>query len=150
MRALDRVVLAARRRARRQERERQLEALPGYSPERVGGLNVPWLRRGSVALVVACVAVAGALPGLGYAVASEVHDRGSEARYEAADRELERAAAAYEGARAVEMEASGETFSDDPVEAAEAYVSPQGETARALQGEMSVAAAQWSAAANER
>lgn len=146
---IDRLVLAARRRSRRRERERALRALPGYFPAVSGGHSVPRLRRGSVAVTVAATVALTAPAAVGYAVASEVHDRGSEARYEQADREFERAWAAYSAARAVELERADTEPPETPVEALEVYSSPETDTARELQGDMSAAAAAWRSAADE-
>lgn len=148
-RVIDRLVLWARRRARRRERDRALQALPGYCPASTGGRNVPQLRGRAVGLTVAVTVALAGLPGVGYGIASWGAHSASEARVEAADRELERASAAYEAARAVELERAWVEPPGDPVEAVEMYVSPEGETARGLQVEMSSAAAAWRAAANE-
>lgn len=146
---IDRLVLAASRRVRRRARERQLKALPGYVPEASRGRGVSGLRGRSVTVLVAAVTVVSVLPGVGFAVASEMQQRAAQERYEVADANLAEAQAAYSAARAVELEVSEERSPENVLKALRSYGEPESETARELQAELQSAGAEWSAAVEE-
>lgn len=146
--ALDRLVLSARRRSRRRRRERDLRALPGYSPAPSETTALSGLKRRSVAVCVAATLALTGLPALGYGVAAEMDSRASQSRYEVADREFAEASAAYSAAMAVEMERS-EVEPENALEYVRSYGDPETDTARQLQGELEAAADDWSEAAGE-